>query len=38
MEVLNGISREGLEAVFEEWLLGLDRGIQQNGQDVSSVD
>jgi hypothetical protein len=25
MEVLNGISREELEAVFEEWLLRLDR-------------
>jgi hypothetical protein len=32
MEVLNGISREELEAVFEERLLRLDRYIQQNGE------
>jgi hypothetical protein len=30
MEVLNGISREDLEAVFEEWLLRLNMYIQQN--------
>jgi hypothetical protein len=34
MEVLNGISREELEAVFEEWLLRLDRCLQQNGEYV----
>jgi histone-lysine N-methyltransferase SETMAR len=34
MEVLNEISREELEAVFEEWLLRLDRRIQQNGEYV----
>jgi hypothetical protein len=33
MEVLNGISREKLD-VFEEWLLRLDRCIQQNGEYV----
>jgi hypothetical protein len=32
MSVLNGISREKLEAVFEEWLLRFDRCIQQNGE------
>jgi hypothetical protein len=36
MEVLNGISREDLEAVFEEWLLRLDRRIQQNGEYIES--
>jgi hypothetical protein len=30
MEVLNGISREELEAAFEEWLRRLERSIQQN--------
>jgi hypothetical protein len=30
MDALNRISREGLEAVFEEWLLRLERRIQQN--------
>jgi hypothetical protein len=34
MKVLNGISREELEAVFPEWLLRLDRCIQQNGEHV----
>jgi hypothetical protein len=34
MKVLNGTSREELEAVFEEWLLRLDRSIQQNGEYV----
>jgi hypothetical protein len=34
MEVLNGISREELEAIFEEWLRRLDRCIQQNGEYV----
>jgi transposase len=34
MEVLNGISREEFEAVFEEWLLRSDRYIQQNGEYV----
>jgi hypothetical protein len=34
MKVLNGISREELEAVFEEWLLRLDRCIQPNGEYV----
>jgi hypothetical protein len=33
-EVLNGISREEQEVVFEEWLLRLDRCIQQNGGNV----
>jgi hypothetical protein len=32
MEVLNGSSQEDLEAVFEQWLLRLDRCIQQNGE------
>jgi hypothetical protein len=32
MEVLNGISREELEAVFAEWLLILDRFSRQNGE------
>jgi hypothetical protein len=32
MKVINGISREKLEAVFEEWLLRSDRLIQQNGE------
>jgi hypothetical protein len=32
--VLNGISRKGLEAGFEEWLPRLDRCIQQNGEYV----
>jgi histone-lysine N-methyltransferase SETMAR len=31
-EVLDGISREEHEAVFEEWLLRVDRCIQQNGE------
>jgi hypothetical protein len=34
MEVLNGISREELDVVFEEWLLRLERCIQQNGEYV----
>jgi hypothetical protein len=34
MEVPNGISREELEAVFEEWFLRLNRCIQQNGEYV----
>jgi hypothetical protein len=34
MEVLNGISREELEVVFEQWLLRLERCIQQNGEYV----
>jgi hypothetical protein len=29
MDVLNGISREELESVLEEWPLRLDRCIQQ---------
>jgi hypothetical protein len=32
MEVLSGISREDLEVVFEEWILGLNRCIRQNGE------
>jgi hypothetical protein len=32
MEVLNKISREELEAVFEEWLRRSDTRIQQNGE------
>jgi hypothetical protein len=32
IEVLNGSSQEEPEAVFEEWLLRLDRCIQQNGE------
>jgi hypothetical protein len=34
MEVLNGISREDLEAIFEECFLRLDRCIQENGEYV----
>jgi hypothetical protein len=34
VEVLNGISREELEVVFEERLRRLDRCIQQNGEYV----
>jgi hypothetical protein len=34
MEVLNGISREELEVVFEELFLRLDGCIQQNGEYV----
>jgi hypothetical protein len=34
MEVLNAVSREELEAVFEEWLLKFERHIQQNGEYV----
>jgi hypothetical protein len=34
MEVLNRISREELEVVFEEWLLRLDRCIRQDGKYV----
>jgi histone-lysine N-methyltransferase SETMAR len=34
IEVLNGISREGFEGVFEEWPLRLDRCIHQNGEYV----
>jgi hypothetical protein len=34
MEVLNKISREELEAVFEEWLLRFDRCMQQNEEYV----
>jgi hypothetical protein len=34
MEVLKGISQEELEAVFEEWLLRLDRRIQRRGEYV----
>jgi hypothetical protein len=30
MKALNGISREELMTVFEEWRLRLDRSIQQN--------
>jgi hypothetical protein len=33
-EELNGISREELEAVFEEWLRRLDRCIQQNAEHI----
>jgi hypothetical protein len=32
MEVLSGISREELEADFEEWLLRVDWCIQRNGE------
>jgi hypothetical protein len=32
MEVLNGISREEFEAVYEESPLRFDRCIQQNGE------
>jgi hypothetical protein len=34
MGLLTGISREELEAVFEEWLLRLDKWIQQNREYV----
>jgi hypothetical protein len=34
MEVLNRTSQEELGAVFEEWLVRLDRCIQQNGEYV----
>jgi hypothetical protein len=34
MAVLNRISREELEMIPEEWLLRLDRSIQQNGECV----
>jgi hypothetical protein len=36
MEVFNEISREELEALFEDWLRGLDIWIQQNGEHVES--
>jgi hypothetical protein len=34
MEVLDGISREELDLVFEKWLPRLDRCIQGNGEYV----
>jgi histone-lysine N-methyltransferase SETMAR len=36
MKVFNGISREEIEVVFEEWLLKSERCIQQNGEYVES--
>jgi hypothetical protein len=36
MDTFSGISREELEAVFEEWPLRLDRCVQQNGEYAES--
>jgi hypothetical protein len=34
MEMFNGISRQVLETIFEEWLLTLDKCIHQNREYV----